>query len=515
MATMQPFTAQRWPVALVALLQSRLDSPGDRRLQRAVAWIPQWLARDFAAGSAESNHQASGPQQHIFQRPGGGRVTQHGSTSPGDAPQLTHFPCCKTEDDDAEIAAEHDHILEARQRSRSRTSAYFVDEVWSSRFDSPWLDHWRCEEAMREEDILQDFSGDGSVRPARYRTLFLPMLLCCRRMYHEALSSMYANTSFIYTDLSTAHLSLASLPSPTTSLVRSLNLSFALPYDTMHQHRYYSSPGVYSGPWAELCVALSNMVRFDSLRSVRLRLDLADGSSTRSVDSPPHSPTSGNFVGGRGNDSAAGSRSANASASSLVGTDYESRMWWQVRERWVLSPIRGMLARRLTVQLPERRRSEGARVSRRRPSLPAPTATDGAVRGGAGAAVAQQNDHGPADDDESPDWMRPYQYRDGDKTPFSLQRYRRCRLPKVGIIIVPGTGSRSGASSGPSSPKSLFGGPKSPRAWSAEVGQRLGSAKKSGFETSVVSAANDDEEGAAVKTVQGRLKALMKGRARD
>ena len=88
------------------------------------------------------------------------------------------------------------------------------------------------------------------------------------------------------------------------------------------------------GPWAELCTKLSDLVRFNSLDQVALRLDLSD-----------------------------------------------DRFWWQVRERWVLSAIRGMLARRLTVQLPEL--------------------------------------------EVDVEWLRPYQYLEGDKTPFRLERYPR------------------------------------------------------------------------------------------
>ncbi|KAJ1326923.1 hypothetical protein MN608_08372 [Microdochium nivale] len=457
---------------------------------------------------------ASGPQQHIFRNTGPGRVKRHGSASLDDhspAPQLTHFPCCKTDDDDDEIAAEHDHILETRRRSRSRVSAYFVDEVWSSRFDSPWLDHWRCEEAMREEAILQDFAGDGDARPARRRTLFLPMLLCCRRMYQEALASIYTATTFIYTDLPTAHRSLVSLPAPTVSLVQSLSFPMALHYDTMHQHQYYSSPGRRTGPWAELCVAMSDMVRFDSLKSVVMRLDLADASSTRSIDDPPRSPTSGNIITGRGYDSAATSHSSAAAFSSSVAggpNDDEHRMWWQVRERWVLSPIRGMLARRLTMQLPERRRQEGAGANvRRRVSLPATRTTKGnEAHGGAVEDAEHDEDH-----DESPDWMHLYQYRAGDATPFTLQRYRRCRLPKNGMVVV--AGGRSGTSSGPSSPKSIFFGPKSPRGGVMD-GSRPNCPSRHDCETKVATASEEGEVASSGK-VQRRLKALIKSRARD
>ncbi|KAI3319464.1 hypothetical protein HD806DRAFT_260264 [Xylariaceae sp. AK1471] len=61
--------------------------------------------------------------------------------------------------------------------------------------------------------------------------------------------------------------------------------------------------------------------------------------------------------------------------------------WRRVRERWALCAIRGILARHLTVQLP---------------------------------AVAH------------PRWSRPYQYLDGDKTSFQIERYPKMRWVSVG-----------------------------------------------------------------------------------
>lgn len=115
---------------------------------------------------------ASGPQQHVLLRQG-----RHSPLGGG----LTHFPCCKTPGDESEMLSEHDGIVENQRQSRSRSSAFLVDETWLSRFSSPWLDHWRCEEALREEDLVRDFERSSGVTP-RQRTLFLPMLLCCRRM---------------------------------------------------------------------------------------------------------------------------------------------------------------------------------------------------------------------------------------------------------------------------------------------------------------------------------------------
>lgn len=186
------------------------------------------------------------------------------------------------------------------------------------------------------------------------------------RRYLEALRSLYSSVTLVFTDFTTAHHSLVASPTSTVPLIRSLQFSLVIPYDTLHQHHYYhtnTNPNNTSlllpgpGPWAELCTTLSNLVRFNALRRVALRLDLAD-----------------------------------------------NRHWWEVRERWVFSAIRGMLARRLTVQLPEIE------------ITPAPAA--------AAAAGGEE------------DWLGPYQYREGDKTPFfKLERYPRLRWTGTGIGI--------------------------------------------------------------------------------
>ncbi len=267
----------------------------------------------------------SNPRQHIFSHKG----------------HLAHYPCLLVAGKDDERIEEFNQLW--RNRRRLRTGSMVVDEKWASRFSSTWNDHWRC-----EEEMLFDSSQNR-------RTLFLSALLTCKRMsvsyicnvltslcgwlifylrYIEALRGLYASIALVFTDLETAHHFLVASPTSTVPFLRSLHFSFVVPYDTLHQHRYHSSNSPDPGPWAGLCIALSNLVRFDSLRRVTLRLDLAD-----------------------------------------------DRYWWQVRERWVLSAIRGMLARCLTVQLPE-------------------------------ITVEQ-------------DWLKPYQYVKGDKTPFRLERYPR------------------------------------------------------------------------------------------
>ncbi|RYP89300.1 hypothetical protein DL769_000134 [Monosporascus sp. CRB-8-3] len=246
----------------------------------------------------------SGLNQHVFSRDG----------------RLTHCLCLLVPGEEDERNVEFEEVWQNRRRSC--TGSLVVDDKWASRFSSTWNDHWRC-----EEEMLSD--------PARRRrTLFLPALLTCKRMYMEALQSLYASITLVFTDLTTAHHSLVASPTSTTPLLHSLQFSLAIPYDVLHQHRYHSTPMQSPGPWAELCTALSNLVRFNSLRRVTLRLDLAD-----------------------------------------------DRNWWEVRERWVLSAVRGMLARCLTIQLPE-------------------------------VTVGLE-------------WLKPYQYGEGDKTPFKLERYPR------------------------------------------------------------------------------------------
>ncbi|KAI1255563.1 hypothetical protein MGN70_002677 [Eutypa lata] len=269
----------------------------------------------------------SGVQQHVFSRDG----------------HLTHCPCLLVDNRDNERNDEFTEVWQKRRRSRTG-SMVVDDDKWASRFSSTWNDHWKCEEEMM-----------SNIKEYRC-TLFLPALLTCKRMqvYHllvtrdphnsnnlpsflrylEVVQGLYASTTLVFTDLTTAHHSLVASPTSTVPFLRSLQLSLAIPYDTLHQHRYCSDPLPSLGPWAELCTTLSNLVRFNSLRQVTLRLDLAD-----------------------------------------------DRYWWQVRERWVLSAIRGMLARCLVVQLPE-------------------ITVD-------------------------VDWLKPYQYMEGDQTPFKLERYPR------------------------------------------------------------------------------------------
>ncbi|KAK7982048.1 hypothetical protein PG988_004286 [Apiospora saccharicola] len=227
----------------------------------------------------------SGTQQHVFEHEDGS----------GD---VTHFPCILAAGETDSRNDEFETMWHKQQARRPRSLV--EDPVWARRMSSTWNEHWKCEEAMLAR------MGEGR----KSETLFLPSLLTCRRMYDEALPTLYASTTLVLTSLPLAHHLLVAAPSPNTRLWRAARLSLTVPYEQLHRHRtndYAGRPSTAPHRWAELCGALSNLVRFAALRAVALRLDVAD-------------------------------------------TD---RFWWEVRERWVLSPVRGRLARCLVLQLPE------------------------------------------------------------------------------------------------------------------------------------------------------------------
>ncbi|KAI0110678.1 hypothetical protein F4776DRAFT_667551 [Hypoxylon sp. NC0597] len=261
--------------------------------------------------------KASGLKQHIFIRGG----------------SLTHWPCTLPSHEPDERLEELQRMVQVQEVPlRSRTRALRLDDKWAARFSSPWHEHWRCEEDMREKalDNVDTYQGHPS---HTQRTLFLPILLTCKRMYLEARHSLYASVTLTFTDLAAAHACLALSPNTVASQLRSLAFSLVLPFDTLHQHRLRSSPAEPAGSWADLCTALSNLVRFAALRDVTIRLGLASASASAGYTSS---------IGGR----------KTRSTHEIHHHDIDVNAWWQVREHWVLSAVRGMLARRLVLQLP-------------------------------------------------------------------------------------------------------------------------------------------------------------------
>ncbi|OTA88856.1 hypothetical protein M434DRAFT_398873 [Hypoxylon sp. CO27-5] len=259
--------------------------------------------------------KASGLKQHI--------LIQGGS--------LTHWPCTLASQGPDERLEELRRIVQVQEVPlRSHTRALRLDDKWSARFSSPWHEHWGCEEDMRKNAFINVGTYQGRPSHPR-RTLFLPILLSCKRMYLEARRSLYSSITLTFTDLAAAHAYLALSRDTVASQLRSLAFSLVLPFDTLHQHRLRSSPAEPAGSWAELCTALSNLVRFAALRDVTIRLGIAStfAGYTNSID-----------------------ENKTGSIHELFRHDIDVNAWWQVRERWVLSAVRGMLARHLVLQLP-------------------------------------------------------------------------------------------------------------------------------------------------------------------
>ncbi|KAI1092221.1 hypothetical protein F5B19DRAFT_492647 [Rostrohypoxylon terebratum] len=248
--------------------------------------------------------RASGLRQHVFLRDG----------------RLTHWPCTLVSDERDERLEELHRMIEVQgTQPRSRTRSLVLHGKWARRFSSPWHNHWRCEEEM--EGSMADDEG------TRSGTLFLSILLTCKRTYLESRPSLYASLTPILTDLSSAHALLALSPATISSRLHSLSLSLALPVATLHQHRLRTHTTDAPDAWAGLCTALSNLARFDALRDVAVRLAVAVD------DRDPGADEAGRMVG-------------------LPGGRGDAPAWPDVRERWALAAVRGVLARRLTLWLP-------------------------------------------------------------------------------------------------------------------------------------------------------------------
>ncbi|KAI1453865.1 hypothetical protein F4805DRAFT_461369 [Annulohypoxylon moriforme] len=258
--------------------------------------------------------KVSGFKQHIFMRDD----------------RLTHWPCKLPSDEVDERFYEFQRMLEAQNNQRrSHTRSLKLDERWARRFSSPWQNHWRCEEEMLTDE---EAGFDHPSHPKR--TLFLPILLACKRTYLEARPSIYPSLSPIFTSLAAAHAFLSLPPSTVSTQIGSLSLSLAVPVQTLHQHHQQLHLADPPGPWANLCTHLSNLVRFAALRDVTLRLTVDGTDETAGWLSP--------------SDDKAGFRLKLAAGPRW--RDVSS--WPSVRERWALSAVRGLLARCLTVQLP-------------------------------------------------------------------------------------------------------------------------------------------------------------------
>ncbi|KAH8681652.1 hypothetical protein BX600DRAFT_28834 [Xylariales sp. PMI_506] len=177
---------------------------------------PQLKSQLFGALSGEIRNMiyaefwaVSGHRQHVFEAVGG---------------RMSHFPCAMHAGEDDYRNEAFDEVWYRAQTKRPR--AVVRSTIWAHRMSSSWNDHWRCEEAMMEARAQGKSAG----------TLFLPVILTCRRMKEECLPMLYRSTTLILTSLPLSHRLLVSSPSPYICHLRSLDLSLSITFTSLHNH---------------------------------------------------------------------------------------------------------------------------------------------------------------------------------------------------------------------------------------------------------------------------------------
>ncbi|KAK4201049.1 hypothetical protein QBC40DRAFT_172567 [Triangularia verruculosa] len=115
-----------------------------------------------------------------------------------DNERWSHVPCI------ADYSTGDNRFEKFTQSARGSEEEYH----WVKRLKSEWCYHWCCEQSTPSWQRIQDERNmlwkDENVKQASPSGL-MSLLLVCKRMYHEALPSLCANTTFIFTDLSEAH----------------------------------------------------------------------------------------------------------------------------------------------------------------------------------------------------------------------------------------------------------------------------------------------------------------------
>ncbi|KAK4228557.1 hypothetical protein QBC38DRAFT_150927 [Podospora fimiseda] len=201
-------------------------------------------------------------------------------------------------------------------RSGSREEA-----VWLIRLRSEWCLHWACEESTPQwtntprAALLQRLAGEeeengsgsvvaqnvylnsetwGTARP----TGFMNSLLACKRMYLESLPSLYANTTFVFTDIGEAGSFLSIYGNQRDEHGRELypirSLEICIRTTQLMTELYYpaaelganddgppasfgdhSHPGlsIDNNPWKVLC---DRLVELPNLQSLRIWFDTRD-----------------------------------------------------------------------------------------------------------------------------------------------------------------------------------------------------------------------------------------------
>ncbi|KAK7953481.1 hypothetical protein PG996_014374 [Apiospora saccharicola] len=162
----------------------------------------------------------------------------------------------------AACVADHTALDERQEQIAKLTLDEFEDdEVWCERLASPWVNHWRCEEA--HQAALNDPS-----RPSQ-RSPFLPMMLVCRKMYLECRASVYGALTFVIHDPCTLHSFLIARRSPIVDEIRHIYLSIRLPMRTKEAWLKPKEAETIA-MWRTSCQALSDL---RSLVSVYLWLE--------------------------------------------------------------------------------------------------------------------------------------------------------------------------------------------------------------------------------------------------
>ncbi|KAK1752318.1 hypothetical protein QBC47DRAFT_390262 [Echria macrotheca] len=174
--------------------------------------------------------------------------------------------------------------------------------AWLQRLKTDWSLHWACEEALIDRTAVARELSARDARKQKHATPFLPVLTTCKRMYLEALPSLYQNTTFIFNDTAEAAEFLAmytpspSSPSSSPITLRSIEMymrasnlltELYYPYAEMAAPGVDSSEGpspIYVGagagrlsmannPWARACESLA---RQPDLRSLYVWFDTRD-----------------------------------------------------------------------------------------------------------------------------------------------------------------------------------------------------------------------------------------------
>ncbi|KAH6856136.1 hypothetical protein B0I37DRAFT_69568 [Chaetomium sp. MPI-CAGE-AT-0009] len=191
-------------------------------------------------------------------------------------------------------------------------------QVWGKRLKSSWCLHWACEEQAGDvvgspvgnksklpeggnrttgerseaKPAQADAGEDKTEGPASTKTGLMSLLTTCKRMYVEALPSLYANTTFILTNTPTAVDFLTRYgDDPERRPIRSVeicirvtNIITEIYYPPAGRGRDEGPPAKFAGqarptlsmtnnPWRHLC---DGLVALPHLQELRVWLDSSD-----------------------------------------------------------------------------------------------------------------------------------------------------------------------------------------------------------------------------------------------